>query len=134
MRSALIGGLLVALLAACDNNSAIIMPPPGSVVMPSIGVGVSGGANITRNAASEVTVTVFRLSGAATAIDLSVEGLPAGVTAVFAPASVPATSTTSTLTLSASASATLGTVVAVVRAKTTGAVDATTQLVVGVAP
>jgi hypothetical protein len=130
----LIGGLLVALLAACDTNSGSIMPPPGSVVMPSIGVGVTGGANITRNADSEVTVTVFRLSGPASAIDLSIEGLPAGVTAVFAPESVPAGSTTSTLTLSATANATLGTVVAVVRAKATGAVDATTQLVIGVAP
>ncbi len=126
-------GLLAVLLAGCGGNDAI-MPPPGVGPAPAIGVGVLGAASLPRGSTAELTVTVARLAGFTGAITLSAEGLPAGVTAAFAPATVPGSSTTSTLALTASASATVGTVVATVRAKATGVTDATSQVVIGVTP
>jgi subtilase family serine protease len=52
------------------------------------------------------TVTINKLNGFASSVNLSASGLPSGVTASFSPASA---TTTSTLTLTASASATAGT-------------------------
>jgi len=133
MRKLLGTGLLATLLSACGGYDAI-MPPPGLGPAPTIGVGVSGAATPHRGSTDQVTVTVSRSSTFTGSIDLSAEGLPAGVTAAFAPATVPGGSTTSTLTLTATTTAALGTVNATVRAHATGLTDATVPLVVTVAP
>ena len=134
MRKTLSTGLLALLLSACGGYDTVIIAPPGNLLPPSIGVGVSGAANLTRASTAEVTVTVFRPSGFSGSIDLSAERLPAGVTAAFVPATVPSNSSTSTLTLSATTTATLGTVTAAVRARATGMTDAEAPLVIGVNP
>lgn len=128
-------GWVALLLPACYGTSDnIVIPPPGVGPLPTIGVLVTGSANITRGSAAQVGVTVSRSATFSGPIDLSVEGLPAGVTASFAPATVPGGSTASTLTLSATTTAALGTVFAAVRAKATGLNDAVVQLVIAVSP
>lgn len=123
--------LLPACYGASDN---VILPPPGVGPLPTIGVLVTGSANITRGSSAQVGVTVSRSATYTGPIDLSAEGLPAGVTASFAPATVPGGSTASTLTLTATAAAALGTGFASVRAKATGLNDAVVQLVIAVSP
>jgi uncharacterized membrane protein len=62
--------------------------------------------SIKQGTSGSYTVTVTRTGGFTGAVQLSVSGLPSGVTAVFSPN--PATGTTSTLTVTAAATAATG--------------------------
>lgn len=69
-------------------------------------------ASVVRGASKAVTVTVGSQDGFSASTSLTASGLPAGVTASFAPTSVTPTangSATSTMTLTASSTATVGT-------------------------
>lgn len=127
MRKALRGGLLVLVVA----TGAGCKPPGffGVLPPPAIGVMVEGPANLTLGFITHVNVTVARLSGYTGPIDLSMEGLPAGITAAFVPATVPDNSSTSVLTLRASSTASPGTFNPTVRAHAEGVGDATVSLV-----
>lgn len=85
----------------------------------------SSSASAAQGASATVPLTITRGGGFATAVDLTAEGLPAGVTASFAPASLAAGVTTSTLTLTAAANATPGTASVIVRASGTGVTSQT---------
>ena len=89
-------GLLAtfALLAACSG------PVPGL----QLGLG-SASVALLRGGSVDVDVTVTRNGGATGAVALSVTGLPANVTASFAPAALDGAVVDSVLTLSASAAA-----------------------------
>jgi uncharacterized membrane protein len=64
---------------------------------------------VLRGGSTPLTITTAPVSGFSAAVALSVTGLPAGVTATFAPTSIPAPgSGTSTLTLAASSAAKAG--------------------------
>ena len=72
----------------------------------AIAIGVSQPAlSITTGGSGTADVTITRPGGFAGDVALAAEGLPAGVTAAFAPAVLTGTTVTSTLTLSASAQA-----------------------------
>lgn len=70
-------------------------------------------------------VFVSRSAGYAGVVELSIEGLPPGVTATFHPASLDASTTTSTVTFTATADAPPGSSYPTIRAKGVGVPDAT---------
>lgn len=84
-------------LAACGAPSV----PPGL----QLAVGTASVA-VLRGATADVPVDLTRLGGAADAVDLSVTGLPANVTAAFARATLTGGVLTSTLTITVGAAAT----------------------------
>lgn len=77
-------------------------------------------ATVAAGASTQVQVTIARSGGFTGAVDLSATGLPAGVTATFAPASISAGSTTSTLTLAAGGGAAAATSNVTVQGSATG--------------
>src|SRR5438046_1732172 len=90
--------------ATFDNLSlAMAGPPP-----PNFSVSASpSGLTITQGAGGASTITVTPLNGFNSSVNLSVSGVPSGVTASFNPTS---TATTSTLTLTVSGTAPTGAV------------------------
>ena len=121
----------VAWLAACGGGGSDVTPP---VSTPSITVSV-GSTTVTATPGTSATVpiTVTRAGGATGDIALAAEGLPANVTASFAPTPIPGTSTASTMTLVVGAGAAAATTSITVRATLTGAAaqTATVALTVG---
>src|SRR5690554_147978 len=87
----------------------------------------SSSAGVVRGGAVQIEATVSRPVGDTSVIDLAVEGLPAGLTATFAPATLAATDTASVLTLEAATSAVEGTYDLLVRADG-GSLAATAEL------
>jgi hypothetical protein len=89
---------ILTVLTACGG------PPAGPT--PSIAIALdSAAASVLRGGSVDVTVTLTRLGGAADPADLTVDGLPAGVSASFAPVTLSGAVLTSTLTLQADAGA-----------------------------
>jgi subtilase family serine protease len=88
--------------------------------------------SMTQGSSVTSAITVNPLNGFANAVDLTVSGLPSGVTAVFSP---PSTTGDSTLTFTSSGTATIGTA-AITITGTSGALTQTTSvnLLVGNAP
>ena len=126
-RSRPLAALALVLLAACPGgDDGPTTPPP----TPTVGVtlAASAVALTTGGSPAQIGITVSRGGNYAGAVDLSLDGAPAGVTGSFSPASVANGTTTSTLTLSAAASAAAGTANVTVRAKGTGAADQTAPL------
>src|SRR5687767_10487427 len=111
-------GLVAALLvAACSEGITPPSPPPApSAPAPAIAVSVNLlGVAVPQGQNDTVAITVGRTSYTGS-IDLTAEGLPAGVTAGFSVASLPNGTTSSTLTLTAVANAPLGQSTVIVRA------------------
>jgi hypothetical protein len=109
-------------LAACNGDGPSGPPPAITIALSGTTLTVPQGQSGT------VTVSVGRLNGFASAVTLSLEGAPAGVTGAFNPASVPNGTTTSTLTVSASGSAAVGTHTLTVRGRGQGVTDQTATL------
>lgn len=80
---------------------------------------------VVRGASKTWEVIVTRGGGFAGTVDLSIEGLPAGVTAQFLPPAVDASMAGGALVLTAAASAATGTSDVVIRARAAGVPDAT---------
>ncbi len=120
-------------LAACGGGGSDPTPPVNN---PSITVS-AGTASVTATQGTSATVPIIvtRSGGAAGDVSLAAEGLPANVTATFAPSPIPAASTTSTMTLVVGAGATAATTTITVRATLAGAAaqTATVQLSVAAA-
>jgi hypothetical protein len=120
----------VLFLAACGGGGSDPTPPVNN---PSITIS-AGTATVTATQGTSVTVpiSVTRSGGAAGDVSLAAEGLPANVTASFAPSPIPAASTSSTMTLVVGAGATAATSTVTVRATIAGAAaqTATVQLTV----
>lgn len=79
-------------------------------------------------------VVVTRSGGFAGAVDLTIEGLPQGVTASFTPSTLAPSAGTSRLTITAGAGAALGTTAVTMRAKGAGVADATVIAQLSVVP
>jgi hypothetical protein len=85
------------------SNSLVVNVVPG----PDFTLSANpGSVTVVQGASGTSTITVTPLNGFNSSVNLSVTGLPSGVTAAFNPSS---TTTTSTLTLTASGTATTGT-------------------------
>lgn len=92
--------------------SAIQAPPPCCIGSANFQFGLPNEVNIVVGNTSFTTITVTSESGFSAPVNLSISGLPSGVTAKFLPASVTPPdggSTVSTLDLDVSSSATPGT-------------------------
>jgi len=129
-------GLVAALLvAACSEGITPPSPPPApSAPAPAIAVSVNLlGVAVPQGQNDTVAITVGRTSYTGS-IDLTAEGLPAGVTAGFSVASLPNGTTSSTLTLTAVANAPLGQSTVIVRASGTGVTAQTATLTLTVTP
>lgn len=115
----------VLALAACSGKKS----PTGNPT-PTASIGISAGAptlSLDQGATGAASLTVSRTNFTGN-VTLTAEGLPTGVTATFAPATVASGSTTSSLSLAIGAAAATGTSTVTVRARGTGVSDATTTL------
>jgi len=113
-------------LAACGGGGSDPTPPVNNA---AITVSASTATlTATQGTSATVPITVTRSGGAAGDVVLAAEGLPANVTASFAPSPIPAASTTSTMTLVVGAGATAATSTITVRATLAGAAAKTTTV------
>ncbi|MEN9509484.1 MAG: hypothetical protein RLZZ621_2047 [Gemmatimonadota bacterium] len=101
-------------------TEAPVTPPTGGITLTR-----SGGMSITQGQSGTATVTLARSGGFTGAVDLSVEGIPNGVTATVSPTSLTGSTVTATVTVTASSSAGVGTDGVTIRARGTGVADAT---------
>jgi hypothetical protein len=114
--------MAATVVSGCGSSTeTVVATDPGAI---SLTLGAASGA-ITASGTSTIAVTVGRSGSFAGAVDLTVEGLPSGVTAAASPASVAAGATTSTVTLTATSAAVAGPATITVRAKGTGVSDKT---------
>jgi hypothetical protein len=102
--------VLVASLAACGGGSSggnnVTPPPPGGTGGGGFSLSVSPtSVTVPRSGTTTLTVSVTRTGSFTGAVSLEIPTLPAGVTAAFNPAQVPAGSSTSTVTFTASGTA-----------------------------
>ena len=68
----------------------------------------SSDITLTRGSQTTLTLTLTRIGGFAQPVTLSISGLPAGVTALFNPSTIPGSQNSAALTLQVSVSASLG--------------------------
>lgn len=134
MKNLLRATLLIASVGACGDTETLLPPPPPPPGAPVIQVSVSTNAILQRGASTQVTVTVLRQYIPNGPIDLGITGLGTGLSAFFAPASVPEGSSTSTLTLRADSTAATGTFFATLGAQAPGVGGASVRLLVSVTP
>ena len=117
--------LALALVAACSGSSD--SPPTGTT--PTIIVAVGTLATVASpSTPASVPITVVRSGGFTGAVVLTAEGLPTGVTAAFAPATLAAGATTSMLTLTLGPTAVAGTATVTVRASGSGVTASTVTI------
>lgn len=123
MRNQLTRVALAAMLAggmACSDNPTT----PASFSLSA----ASSSLNLAAGTFTTMVITVDRNSGFAGSINLSAEGLPTGVTAVFVPATLTSGINTSALTLTALGTVTAGNSNITVRGVASGSGDATDQI------
>jgi len=132
MRTVRGAALLVVLACGCGQD-AVTPPPPPPFGVSAISVAVSSNAAMPRSGSAYLTVTVQRPASFMAPVELSLSGLGSGVTAEFAPATIPESANTSALTLSASPLAATGTFFATLEARG-GTLAASIQLLVTVNP
>lgn len=104
-----------ALLSGCSESSS---PAP----TPTLALANTGATTATaaRGSSATYAFTITRGGGFSAPVQLAAEGVPAGVTASFSPASLTGTTTASTMTLAVDAAAAPGTFSVTVRATGSG--------------
>lgn len=126
IRALAVAGALV--LAACGRKSPTT--PGGSTA--SIAVSTTAATlSVAQAASGSAPITVARTTYTGD-VALTAEGLPAGITASFEPATLSGSASGSTLTLQVSGTAAVGTSTITVRARGTGVTDATTPIAITV--
>lgn len=113
--------LIAASMSACGGGGADVIVDAGSmnITLPA----ASG--SMTAGSSSTFTVSIARTGSFTGAVDLSIEGLPTGVTATVTPAQLASGVSTATVNVTAAASAALATTTLTVRAKASGQADKT---------
>ena len=112
-------------LASCQgSDSNIVTPPTGSIALTLTGTNVT----VAQGASGTMAVTLTRIGGYTGAVDLTVEGAPTGVTAAFAPATIPAGATTSTLSVAVSSAVAAGSYTLTIRGHGSNVSDYTVPL------
>lgn len=102
-------------VAASTTTYALTVPSPSIALTAG-----AGALSVVQGAAGTVPITITRSNGYADAVTLAVTGLPTGVTAAFAPATIAAGSTTSTLTLTVAGTTAAATTPLTITASGTG--------------
>jgi hypothetical protein len=116
--------LLIGLAVACSDGGS-----PTETVPETIAITLSASSlEVAASAEGTVTVALTRGGGYGGTVALTVEGVPTGVTASFAPQAMPSGTSSSTLVLMAGAEVAAGTSQLTVRASGTGVADATATL------
>jgi len=131
MRKAYLLLLVGALaLAGCSSSDS------GTTPNQSIGISVGGTITVVQGQTGSSTVTVSRGGGFAGAVTLTASNVPAGLTATFDPATIPAGSGngSSTLTIAATSGATTGPATVTVTANGGGSLTASATANVTVNP
>lgn len=124
--------IAAAMLAACSGGD-----DGGTEPTPTIDIALSNAAlTIVQGTNQTTTVTLTRSGGFTGDVAITVEGLPTGVTAAAAPATLGASVTSSVVTFTASATAAAGPATATIRAAGNGvtAKTATVALTINAAP
>ncbi len=109
--SAVTGGAYIVTVTATGGGVTKTQPLTLTVIPPSftLAVNLTGPASLTPNSSFKGAVATVATNGFKSAIALSATGMPAGVTASFAPASITTPGTgSSTLTLTAGPAPALG--------------------------
>lgn len=116
-------------LASCSSDSG----DGGAGPTGSIQVSVSPTAvTIQQGMSGTLTLTLVRGGGFSAAVNVSVEGLPAGITGSVAPSTLTGTTTSAIVTVNVAASMAAGSYAATVRASAPGVGDATASYTVNV--
>ena len=115
-------------MTACGKKSPT--PPGGSTASIAISTATPT-LSVAQAASGTATISVARTTYTGD-VALTAEGLPSGITASFAPATLAGSTTSSVLTLQASGTAAVGTSTITVRARGTGVTDATTPIAITV--
>lgn len=115
-------------LAACGDDPVAAIPDTISVAA------ASGTLTVAQGASGTMAVTLTRSINYSGAVALTAGGLPTGVTASFAPATLSGSTLTSTMTVDAAATASLGQVPITVRATGSGVTDGTAVITLTVNP
>jgi hypothetical protein len=120
-----------AALAACGGggNDSPTGTNPGTQT-PTLDLAISSATiSVQQGSTSQgLTLSITRGGGLTASVDLSVEGVPAGVTPILTPASLASGVTSSILTLVAGSTTAPGTTNLTIRAKATGVADKTAAL------
>ena len=119
LMSAVVAAAAVAACSGGDDNGVEPTPTIDIALSQAALTIIQGGQNQT------ATVTLTRGGGYTGAVNIAVEGAPAGVTATASPASIASGSTTSTITIAAAANATVGAATLTVRASGNGVTEKT---------
>ena len=119
LMSAVVAAGAVAACSGGDDNGVEPTPTIDIALSQAALTIIQGGQNQT------ATVTLTRGGGYTGAVNIAVEGAPAGVTATASPASIASGSTTSTITIAAAANAAPGTANLTVRASGNGVTEKT---------
>jgi len=109
--------LFTAIGCGDDDGSG----PEGSIAVTASPTALT----VPQGGSGTVTVTLTRGGGFAEAVNVTVEGLPAGVTASVSPAQLTGTTTSATITVNVANTVAAGTYTATVRASATGVGAAT---------
>ncbi|NJD10111.1 MAG: hypothetical protein FIB01_06545, partial [Gemmatimonadetes bacterium] len=120
--------LAAACLAACgggDSTSPSDNDPPNRTLDIAV---TPGTVAVPAGSSGSVSVAITRGGGWSGNVTLQIEGVPAGVTASFAPASLTGTATGSTLNVTVAAAAAVGRSLMTVRASSSNVNDAAAQL------
>jgi uncharacterized membrane protein len=115
--------LALAVLAACgggDNGTTPPPPPQGFTVTLS-----STTLSVEQGSSGQVTATIGRTGSFTGTVNLTVEGLPTGVTASFNPAAITSTTTQTTFAVAVAATVAPGNYPFTVRGAATGITDQT---------
>ncbi len=130
--------LLLAFAAACSGGDKIIPPTAAGSDssggdVGSIGITVASAAlSIARGSSGTVAISLMRGTPFLGIVNLTIEGLPTGVTAAFAPAEMSIGVTQSALTVQPGANAAAGAFTLTIRARAPGLADATQSVAVTV--
>lgn len=110
------------------SSGSVTATVTGGTTTPTSGFTIANSTstpNVVRGSSTTMTVTATRAGSFTGAIDLTVTGLPTGVTASFSPSTLSSSQTSSTLTLNANATATTGSATITVRGNSTGQTERT---------
>ncbi len=116
---------LLTVAAACGGSDDPTPPPTPTPGTLAVAVAAGTGSAVTGTSAT-VAVNITRGGSFTGAVTLAAEGVPAGVTATFTPASLPTGTSSSSLALAVAANAAAGTYPITIRATGASVTAATT--------
>ena len=125
------GTAAILAVIACGGGEGIVTQPTNNNPTIDLSVG-NPSVSIAAGASGSIGVSIARGGGFAGEVSVAVEGLPAGITASLAPATIAAGATTSTITFTVVASVTPNVYPLTLRASGAGVASKAAPIVVTV--